>query len=148
MADRKDPYANYNFVVEKDGVILAGFREVSGLESSIEVIDYREGGDLHFPNRKLPGKVTYTNLVLKTGVSDDPKALYEWHKQWVTAKNRATRSNVRVVLRDRTGEAEIRSWSFREAWPAKWTGPSLSAEAHDVAIETLELAHEGIDLEK
>jgi phage tail-like protein len=146
MADRKDPYANYNFIVQKDGVVVAGFREVSGLDSSIEVIDYREGGDQHIPNRKLPGKVTYTNIVLKTGITDDP-ALYNWHKDWLTAKTNAARSLIRIVLRDRTGENEVRSWTIREAWPAKWTGPTFNAEAHEVAIQTLELAHEGIDLE-
>jgi phage tail-like protein len=146
MADRKDPYANYNFIVEKDGVQVAAFKEVSGLESSIEVIDYREGGDMHFPNRKLPGKVTYTNLVLKTGVTDNLD-LYKWHQEWLTALTNAKRSLIRIVLRDRTGDKEVRSWKVREAWPAKWTGPALNAEAHEVAIQTLELAHEGIDLE-
>jgi phage tail-like protein len=145
MADRKDPYANYNFVVEMDGKIVAGFREASGLDSSVEVIDYREGGDRFFPNRKLPGKVTYVNLVLKTGVTDDT-ALYDWHKQWVTADAAAKRRLIRVVLQDRGGN-EKRSWKVREAWPAKWTGPTFNAEAHEVAIQTLELAHEGIDLE-
>ena len=71
MADRKDPYANYNFVVELDGQIIAGFKEVSGLDSKIEVIDYREGGEKFFPVRKLPGKVTFSNIVLKTGITDD-----------------------------------------------------------------------------
>lgn len=146
MADRKDPYANYNFVVFKDNIAVAAFKEVSGLESSIEVIDYREGGDTQFPNRKLPGKVTYTNLVLKTGVADDT-ALYDWHKQWVTNPIKAQRSLIRIELRDRSGTTAVRSWTVREAWPAKWTGPTLNAEAHEVAIQTLELAHEGIDLE-
>ncbi|TWW09192.1 hypothetical protein E3A20_16770, partial [Planctomyces bekefii] len=71
MADRKDPFANYNFIVELDGEQIAGFKEVSGLDSKIEVIDYREGGEKFFPNRKLPGKVTYSNIVLKTGVTTD-----------------------------------------------------------------------------
>jgi len=56
MPDRKDPLANYNFVVEIDGQVLAGFKEVSGLESRIEVIEYREGGEKFFPVRKLPGR--------------------------------------------------------------------------------------------
>ncbi|SRR5579871_1744792 len=145
MADRKDPYANYNFVVELNGQIVAGFRDVSGLDSSIEVIDYREGGDKFFPNRKLPGKVTYTNLVLKTGVTDDDK-LYKWHQDWVKGADSADRRLVRIVLQDRAGN-EKRSWKVRNAWPAKWSGPTFNAEAHEVAIQTLELAHEGIDLE-
>lgn len=144
MADRKDPYANYNFVVEKDGTIVAGFREVSGLESSIEVIDYHEGGDTQSPNRKLPGKVTYTNIVLRTGVTAD-QDLFNWHKEWISNPIEAKRSTIRILLRDRSGEKPVRAWTIYEAWPAKWTGPTLNAEAHEVAIQSLELAHEGID---
>jgi phage tail-like protein len=145
MADRKDPYANYNFVVEMDGQIVAGFKEVSGLDSKIEVIDYREGGEKFFPVRKLPGKVTYSNIVLKTGVTDDT-ALYEWHQDWVKGSDAAKRRLIRIVLQDRAGN-EKRSWKVREAWPANYMGPTFNAEAHEVAIQTVELAHEGIDLE-
>src|SRR5438874_6441277 len=126
MADRKDPYANYNFVVEMDGQIVAGFKEVSGMDSKIEVIDYREGGEKFFPNRKLPGKVTYSNLVLKTGVTDD-NVLYEWHQQWAKADPAAKRKLIRIVLQDRGGN-EKKSWKVREAWPANWLGPSFNAE--------------------
>ena len=145
MADRKDPYANYNFVVELDGQIIAGFKEVSGLDSKIEVIDYREGGEKFFPVRKLPGKVTFSNIVLKTGITDDT-ALYDWHQDWVKGADSAKRKLVRIVLQDRAGN-EKRSWKIREAWPANYTGPTFNAEAHEVAIQTVELAHEGIDLE-
>lgn len=143
--ERKDPYANYNFIVEMDGTQVAGFKEVSGLDSKIEVIDYREGAEKFFPVRKLPGKVSYSNIVLKTGVMDDT-ALYDWHKEWVQGASSAKRKLIRIVLQDRAGN-EKRSWKIREAWPANWMGPSLNAEAHDAAIQTLELAHEGIDLE-
>jgi phage tail-like protein len=145
MADRKDPYANYNFVVEMDGQIVAGFREMSGMDSKIEVIPYREGGEKYLPTRQLPGKVTYSNIVLKTGVTDDTQ-LYDWHKQFVTNDPAAKRKLIRIVLQDRSGN-EKKSWKVREAWPANWLGPTFNAEAHDVAIQTLELAHEGIDLE-
>lgn len=145
MADRKDPYANYNFVVELDGQIVAGFKEVSGLDSKIEVIDYREGGEKFFPVRKLPGKVSFSNIVLKTGVTDDTQ-LYDWHQDWVKGSDSAKRKNIRIALQDRAGN-EKRSWKIREAWPANYTGPTFNAEAHEVAIQTVELAHEGIDLE-
>src|SRR3954468_11319018 len=98
----QDPYANYNFVVEFDGVVVAGFKEVSGLDSTIEVIDYRESGEKFSPIRKLPGKVTFSNIVLKTGVTDD-EALYAWHREWAKAESSAKRKLVRIVLQDRTG---------------------------------------------
>jgi len=141
----QDPYANYNFVVEIGGQILAGFKEVSGLDSKIEVIDYREGGERYFPVRKLPGKVTFSNIVLKTGVTDDV-TLYNWHQDWAKGADSADRRLVRIVLQDRAGN-EKRSWKVREAWPANYMGPTFNAEAHEVAIQTLELAHEGVDLE-
>ena len=146
VKERKtDPYANYNFEVRKLQVKIASFKEVTGLESSIEVIDYREGGDKFSPNRKLPGKVSYTNIVLKGGVTDD-ESLWEWHLGWVKG-NDEKRVNFQIVLLDRQGEP-TRTWNIRNAWPAKWVGPTFNAEAKEVAIQTLELAHEGIDLEK
>lgn len=141
----QDPYANYNFVIEIGGTVVAGFKEVSGLDSKIEVIDYREGGEKFFPVRKLPGKVSYSNIVLKTGVTDDEQ-LYQWHQEWVTGATSAERKLIRIVLQDRAG-VEKRSWKIREAWPASYMGPTFNAEAKEVAIQTLELAHEGIDLE-
>lgn len=145
MADVKDPYANYNFVVELTGIAGAAFQQCSGLESSIEVIDYREGGDSYFPNRKLPGKATYGNIVLKHGFTDDD-LLYKWHLTCLKAEGTFERKTVTIHLQDRKGTT-ARTWVVRRAWPAKWTGPSFNAEAHEVAIETLELAHEGVDIE-
>lgn len=139
-----DPYANYNFEVRQLGVKIASFKEVTGLESSIEVIDYREGGDKFSPNRKLPGKVTYVNIVLKVGVTDEPE-LWDWHLKWVKGE-KVDRVNFQIVLLDRAGN-DTRTWNVRNAWPAKWVGPTFNAEAKEVAIQTLELAHEGIDLE-
>jgi phage tail-like protein len=143
MAERADPFPLYNFIVEIEGVSVAGFLEVSGLESSIEVIEYREGTEKSFNNRKLPGLVKYANVVLKSGVTKD-KSIYDWHKECVAGvvKRRA----VRIVLLDRTSNP-IRAWRLREVWPAKYAGPTLNATANEVAIETIELVHEGIDVE-
>src|SRR5262245_34122050 len=93
----QDPYANYNFMVEINNVVVAAFKEVSGLDSKIEVIDYREGGDKFSPVRKLPGKVTFSNLVLKTGVTDSLD-LYNWHQDWVKGLDSADRRPVRITL--------------------------------------------------
>ena len=137
---RVDPYGNYNFTVEIDGITRAAFSEVSGLDSSVDVIEHREGGDNITP-RKLPGMAKFSNIVLKWGVTDDA-ALWKWHADVVTGKP-VKRKSGSVVLRDRDGSEKVR-WNFVQAWPAKWTGPALTAEGNDVAIETLELAHEGL----
>lgn len=145
MSERNDPFESYNFIVELDGATITGFTEVSGLESRIEVIEFREGADTVFPVRKLPGKVSYTNIVLKTGITED-SSLYDWHREWVQREDSARRKLIRVVLLDGAGR-ERRSWKVREAWPAAYIGPTFNAATPAVAIQTFEIAHEGIDLE-
>jgi phage tail-like protein len=137
---RVDPYLNFNFLVEIDGITRAAFHEVSGFDSTIDVIEHREGGDNTTP-RKLPGMTKHSNIVLKWGLSDDLQ-LYNWHRDAVQGK--VQRKNGSIVLLDRAGQ-ETRRWNFVNAWPTKWDGPDFSAEGNDVAIETLELAHEGIE---
>lgn len=134
-----DPYNNFNFLVEIDGITRAAFHECSGLDSTIDVIEHREGGENTTP-RKLPGLTKYSNLVLKRGITDDLQ-LYDWHRQAIDGE--IQRKNGSIVLLDRSGK-EVTRWNFVRAWPAKWTGPSLSAEGNDVAIEQLDLAHEGL----
>lgn len=136
-----DPYMNFNFLVEIDGITRAAFQECSGLDATIDVVEHREGGENTTP-RKLPGMTKYSNIVLKRGITDD-KELSDWQHQWVTGDPRAERKNGSIVLLDRKGEEKAR-WDFVRAWPTKWTGPSLTAEGNDVAIEQLDLAHEGL----
>ena len=141
MATRKDPFNNFNFLVEIDGIVRAGFHEASGFDSSIDVIEHREGGD-NITNHKIPGMVKYSNISLKWGTSDDHD-LYDWHRQWASGDPGAERKSGSVVLIDRQGQEKTR-WNFKDAWPAKWIGPTFSAEGGDIAIEALELAHEGL----
>ena len=90
---------------------------------------------------KLPGLTKYSNIVLRRGVTDD-RELYDWHRRIVQGD--IERKNGSVVLLDRRGQ-EVARWNFFRAWPSKWDGPDLNAEGSDVAIETLELAHEGVE---
>ena len=136
---RVDPHGNFNFLVEIDGITRAAFHEVSGFDSTIDVIEHREGGENTTP-RKLPGMTKHSNIVLKWGLADDAD-LYNWHRDAVNG--RVQRRNGSIVLLDRQGQERMR-WNFVNAWPAKWDGPDFNAEGNDVAIETLELAHEGI----
>lgn len=136
---RIDPFLNFNFLVEIDGITRAAFHEVSGLDSTVDVIEHREGGDNTTP-RKLPGMTKHSNIVLKWGMTDDQE-LYQWHRDVVNGT--VQRRNGSIVLLDRRGQ-EVARWNFFKAWPAKWTGPSLTAEGTDVSIEQLELATEGV----
>jgi phage tail-like protein len=144
MAIRKDPFGNYNFMVELDGLTRAGFKECSGLESSVDAGDYREGTDPGLIARKIPGQRKTTNITLKRGVTDD-RALWDWH---LTAVNGdVQRHTISIILRDDVGNEKIR-WNVKNCWPTKWSGPTLDAGSSDVAIETLELVHEGIEVQK
>lgn len=136
---RKDPYRSYNFLVEIDGITRAGFREVTGLDTAQDPIEYREGTD-PLTTRKISGLVKYSNITLKWGITDDAQ-LFQWRQTAVDGK--AERKNGSIVLLDDTGAEKYR-WNFREGWPTKWTGPSFNATAHEVAIEMIEIAHEGI----
>jgi phage tail-like protein len=137
---RVDPYSSYNFLVEIDGVTQAGFSEVSGFDATVAVHEYREGSD---PTtvRKLPGMVSYANIALRWGLTQDSQ-LYDWLRQ--AADGQFTRKNGSIVVLDTTGQEVVR-WNFRNAWPTRWSGPDLSAAAQGVAIQTLELVHKGVE---
>ena len=139
MADRIDPYRVYKYKVEIDGITRGAFSEASGLDSSQDPIEYREGTDpLH--SKKLPGLNKTSNISLKWGITDDQE-FWLWREKSINGKTE--RKNGSIVLYNDAGEEKIR-WNFVEAWPTKWTGPSFKASGNEVAIETLEIAHEGI----
>ena len=137
---RGEPYHNYTFRVEIDGIARAAFQECSGFDSTIDVVEHREGGE-NTTLRKLPGLTKYSNISLKWGMTSD-RDLYDWHRQVVLGE--IERKNGSIVLLNRKGE-EVARWNFIRAWPTKWDGPDLNAEGNDVAIENLELAHEGVE---
>ena len=141
MATRKEPLVSFNFLVEIDGISRAAFHEAGGLDSSVEVIEHREGGQ-NITTMKLPGQVKFSAISLKWGMSDDTD-LYLWHRQWVDGDPAALRKNGSIVLLDRQGQEKAR-WNFFNAWPSKWTGPTFNAEASDLSIEALEIAHDGL----
>jgi len=135
----KDPYVNFNFLVEIDGITRAAFQEAGGFESTVDVIEHREGGQ-NTTTFKVPGLNKYGNISLKWGMTDD-KSLDDWHQQVVDGD--IVRKNGSIVLLNRKGE-EVARWDFQRAWPTKYTLPSFSAEGNDIAIQSLELAHEGL----
>ncbi|MFT3721511.1 phage tail protein [Pseudorhodoferax sp.] len=139
MANRKDPYQSYRFRVELDGIQRGGFREVAGLDVTNDAVPYREGNE-PARMRQLPGMTKYANITLKGGITDDD-SLIKWKQQTVDGKTE--RKNGSIILCDDAGEEKLR-WNFHEAWIVKWSGPSFNASANEVAIESIELAHEGV----
>ncbi|MBV8113648.1 MAG: phage tail protein [Silvibacterium sp.] len=138
--DRHDPVLAFCFAVEISGMLVAGFSEVSGLQAEIEVQEYREGGVNGYVHKRA-GPVKYaSNLTLKKGITDSTE-LWSWYRD--VMNGRIQRKPVDVVLMNSAGE-EWRRWKLQNAYPVKWTGPDMKAAASEVAVETLELAHEGL----
>lgn len=138
--DRHDPTLSFNFRLESGGMFVAAFSEVSGLQAEIEVNEYREGGVNQYIHKRA-GPARYpSNLVLKKGITDDQK-LWSWYCN--VLQGTIKRKSVAVVLLDSTG-AEQRRWTFQNAYPVKWAGPDFKAQSSEVAIESMELAHEGL----
>ena len=136
---RVDPYKGYCFRIELDGVDRGGFREASGLDAKQDPIEYREGTDPRTP-RKLPGLNKYSNISLKAGLTDD-HSLWDWRKAVIDGK--LERKTGSIILIDDEGNEKVR-WNFSDAWPTSWQGPSFNATSNEIAIESMEIAHEGL----
>ena len=133
------PYAKFRYKVEIDGLEAGGFSEASGFDASIDVIEYREGDMIQTP-MKLPGLKKYGNITLKQGVADS-MVMYEWMIAGVEGE--VERKTITITILDET-ETATASWQVINAWPAKYTAPDFNALASEVAIESLEIAHEGM----
>ena len=127
------PYPNFNFLVEIDGIVRGSFHKCSGFDSTIDVIEYNEGGSLS--PVKLPGMVKYGNIVLEWGMTD--MELYNWHL--AAAQGNVQLKNGSIMLLDRAGN-QVGRWDFFQAWPPKCSYSELSAQANEVFFERLEIA--------
>jgi phage tail-like protein len=140
MADRVDPYRQFRFRVEIDGIGQAGFSECTFADTTTDPIEYREGNEP--PTfRKLSGLTKYGNITLKWGITDSMD-LYKWRKQVIDTGAQGARKNVSIILIDEAGKDKAR-WNIVQAWPTKYDPADFNAKTNDVAIETLEIAHEG-----
>ena len=138
---RNDPYGAFNFIVEIDGVQVAGFAEVTGLQVETEIIEYRIGSAAT-TLRKIPGLTKYTNIVLKRGYTES-KELWQWVK--ATVDGQTERRNGKIIMLDEASET-VQQFEFVEGWPSRYEGPHFDAQNSAVAIETLEITHEGLSL--
>ena len=137
---RSDPVPAFRFEINLDNLPVAGFSECSGLQLEIEVQEYHEGG-LNAYMRKFPGHTKQSNITLKRGIVD--RKVWEWFYK-LTQGNVEFR-NGSIVVRDPSGSAEVMKWNFKNAFPCKWVGPELNATQNNVAVETLELCHQGLE---
>lgn len=142
MPDRYGPYRSHRYLLEIDGLTEASFSSVTIPDASAGVIEYREGTDPPTV-RKLKGLSTYSNINLEKGVTDSTE-LYDW---WVTVEQGdvdAARRNAAVVILDEEGNPGPR-YEFRDAWISQYDSPDLDATGEGVAIESIEIVHEGME---
>ena len=135
-----DPYRSYTFNLLIANIVAAHFTEVRGLGMRVDRITYREAG-LNSAVRQVPGQVSYSPVELWYGVTQE-RTLYDWVD--TIRQGTVRREEVSIALLDPTSAAEVMRWNLARAWPCEWRGAPLSTSSHDLAIETLVLAHEGI----
>lgn len=137
------PLVKFHFQVEWGGTKI-GFTEVSGLDVETEMIEYRHGASPEFSKTKMPGMQKYSNITLKRGSFQSDNEYFEW---WNTVKlNTIERRDITISLLNEEHEPLI-VWKIKNAWPLKVQSTDLKADGNEVAIETLELAHEGLNME-
>lgn len=154
---RNDPLGVFNFcltLVDSSGVSgtlvsaaanyqAAGFSECSGLEATVEVLEYKEGGVNDYTH-KFPTRASFGNITLKHGVIPTDDDLWTWHNGFVLGSG--TRRDGLIILMDESRTPAV-VWKFARGIPTKWVGPAMNATQSAVAIESLEIAHEGLFLE-
>lgn len=137
------PLSKFHFSVEWGGTTI-GFTEVSGLDVETEVIEYRNGASPDYSKIKMPGMQKYTNITLKRGTFKSNNEYYEW---WNSIEmNQVIRRDITISLLDEEHQPVI-IWKVRNAWPSKITSTDLKADGNEVAIESMELVHEGLAIQ-
>ena len=137
---RTDPYRQFRYRVEIDGIKKAAFSEVSFADTTTDPVEYREGTEPPV-FRKLSGLTKYGNITLKWGITDS-MGLHNWRQQVIDTGAEGARKNMSIILVDEAGGDKAR-WDIVEAWPSKYDPPDFSAKGNEVAIESLEIVHEG-----
>ena len=134
-----DHIGNYNFKVEIEGVTVAAFQEVGGLEVSTEVVECQDGEELIL--RKRPGRTSYSNIILRRGYTATDE-LWLWMKAVIDGRVERKSGSVILLADD---ASEIVRYNFYEAWPCRWKGFVLDGRGTGVAVEELEIATEKIE---
>ncbi|WP_373496440.1 phage tail protein [Aquiflexum sp.] len=137
------PLPKFHFLVEWGGTKI-GFSEVSGLEVSTEFIEYRDGASPEYSKIKMPGMQNFSNITLKRGIFQGDNEFYMW---WNTvALNTIERRDLIISLLNESHEPVV-VWKVKNAWPIKVQSTDLNATGNETAIETMEIAHEGLTMQ-
>jgi phage tail-like protein len=137
------PLPKFHFEVDWGGTRI-GFTEVSGLTVETEVIEYREGANPEYHKQKMPGMQKFGNITLKRGTFNSDNEYYAW---WNSVKlNTIERRDIIIKLLNEEHEP-VMSWKIKNAWPSKVQSTDLKADGNEVAIETMEVVHEGLTID-
>ena len=141
MADY--PLPKFHFQVDWGGVRI-GFTEISGLDVETEVIEYRDGALPEYSKMKIPGMQKFGNVTMKRGVFKSDNDYFKW---WNTVSlNTVERRDVTVSLLNESHEP-VMVWKIKNAWPAKIASTDLKSDGNEIAIESIELAHDGLSIQ-
>jgi phage tail-like protein len=140
LGTRTYPFLGFRFEVRLDALSVGGFSECGGLRLHTEIQDFTEGG-LNTHVHKLPVRITQSDITLRRGVAD--RALWDWYAE--LAGGIVRRRGGAILVRDLGGTDVAAEWRFSRALPVTWIGPELDAAQSRVAVETIELAHEGLE---
>ena len=141
MADY--PLPKFHFEVQWGGTRF-GFTEVSGLDVETEVIEYREGNMKEYQSLKMPGRQKFGNITMKRGTFKSDNEFYQF---WNEIKlNQIDRRDITITLLNEEHQPVV-TWNVKQAWPTKIQSTDLKGDANEAAIETIELAHEGLTIE-
>lgn len=137
------PLVKFHFQVEWSGTKI-GFSEVSGLDVETEVVEYRDGANPEYSKVKMPGMQKFSNITLKRGTFATDNEFYNW---WNTVKlNTIERRDITISLLNEEHEPVV-TWKVKNAWPAKVQSTDLKADGNEVAIESMEIVHEGLTIQ-
>lgn len=135
------PLPKFHFKVEVEGGLTASFQEVSGLDTEVDVMEYRHGDSPEFSTIKMPGLRKPSDVTLKKGMFTGDIEFFDWFSE--IQMNTIMRRTVQIILLNESGDAEI-IWTLTNAFPKQIQGTDLNSSSSDVAVETLVLAHEGL----
>jgi len=137
------PLVKFHFQVDWGGTKI-GFTEVSGLDVETEVVEYREGSSPEYSKIKMPGMQKFSNITLKRGTFKSDNEFYQW---WNTVKlNTIERRDITIKLLNEEHDPVV-VWKVKNAWPSKIQSTDLKADGNEVAIESMEIVHEGLTIQ-
>ena len=142
----RNPYSAFNFIVEINGAQVAAFQEVTGLDSENTPIEYREGADRLNSVHKFTGLEKYGNVTFKRGIGGNLE-LWNWRKEVRDGGNAFPPVRDVVVQLQNEKHENVYKWKLTNAWCTKLSGPQLNAKGNEIAIESMELACDRIDIE-